>query len=217
MTWHMVFGGSWGSTLALLYAQAFPDRVKTLVLRGIFLARRIEQEWGFPTRGSGASQLFPDAAEEFLSHLTKEEQKDWEKATYNRLTSEDKQTRVAMARALNTYDMKRSSLSYNPATLSKLDDKKWSVHHALLEHTYIMNGCWLRENQILEEMEKIQHIPCIIVQGRYDAVCPPLSAWDLHNAWPGSRLIMNSDSGHSATDPSNFRELVKACDEFARL
>lgn len=213
----MVFGGSWGSTLALLYAEAFPDRVHSLVLRGIWLCRREEMVWGFPMRGTGSSQLFPDAAEELLSHYTEEEQKDWEQVTFKRLISEDQQTRVNTARILNIWDIKRSSLLPDSAALKKVDDEKWSVHHATIEFTYIINGCFLRENQILEDIDKIQNIPCVIVQGRYDAVCPPQAAWDLHRALPKSGLVIVPDAGHSATDPGTLKELVQACDDFAQL
>lgn len=213
----MIFGGSWGSTLALLYAEAFPDRVHSLVLRGIFLSRKHELEWGWPMRGSGASQLFPDAAEEILSHYTEEEQKDWKQVTYERLLSKDAQTRVNVARILNVWDITRSSLLLDPASLEQVNDEKWSIHHATLEFTYLINGCFIRENQILEEIDKIEHIPCIIVQGRYDAVCPTQAAWDLHKAFPLSKLVIVPDAGHSAKDPGILKELIKACDEFAKL
>lgn len=162
--WHMVFGGSWGSTLALLYAQAHPDRVSSLVLRGIFLLRKSELEWGHPITG-GSVQLFPDAAEEFLSHLSEAEKEDWERSIYMRLLSDDRSVRVEAARILNTYDFKRSSLVFDPESLETLDDEVWSLHHAtLLMHYFLHNG-WIREGQILEreEMAKIRNIPCELI------------------------------------------------------
>lgn len=217
-TWHMVFGGSWGSTLALLYAQAFPERVKSLVLRGIFLARKSEIEFGHSLRGAGVDLLFPEAAEEFLSDYTEEEQKDWQQVALERLTKGDEQTRIKTARSLNIWDITRGSTLFNPATSFKpLEDKSWSLTHATLEFTYLMNGCYIRENRILEEIDNIKHIPCVIIHGRYDTVCPVSAAWDLHKAMPSSRIVINPDSGHSATDPGNFKELIKACDEFAKL
>lgn len=174
-------------------------------------------EWDFPLRGYGPSEFFPDAAEEYLSHYTEEEQKDWENVTYKRLTEGDEQTRIKTARALNIWDITRGSHILDPSSLEKVNDEKWSLQHAILEFVYLYHGCFIRENQILEEIEKIKHIPCIIVNGRYDMICPPLAAWDLHRAMPLSRIVIIPDSGHSATDPGTFRELVKACDEFAEL
>lgn len=213
----MVFGGSWGSSLALLYAEAFPDRVKSLVLRGIFLCREYEKVWGYPLPGTGSTILFPDAAEELMKHYTEEEQKDWEQVTYQRLISEDTQTRLDMAKALVIWDVKRGALLPDTEGLKKAEDEKWSLHHATLEFIYIMNGCYIRENQILEEASRIQHIPCVIVQGRYDAVCPVQAAWELHKALPRSKLVIVPDSGHAATEPGTTKELIKACDEFAKL
>lgn len=160
--WHMVFGGSWGSTLALLYAQAHPERVSSLVLRGIFLVRKSELAWGHPTRGAGAQQLFPDAAEELLEYLTEEEQSDWEGSIYKQLISDDRPTRVAAARALNTWDFKRATLTFDPSSLEELDDEEWSLHHATILTHYVLHGAWIRDGQILEEAEmaKIRHIPC---------------------------------------------------------
>lgn len=160
--WHMVFGGSWGSTLALLYAQAYSDRVASLVLRGIFLVRKAEVAWGLPNREAGAAQLFPDAAEEFMAHLTKTEQRDPLGAIYTQLTSDDKDVRVKAARVSNTWDIKRSSLLFEPVSLKKIEDEQWSLQHAILENHYIIHGAWLRDGQILEkdEMDKIRHIPC---------------------------------------------------------
>lgn len=216
-TWHMVFGGSWGSTLALLYAEAFPDRVKSLVLRGIFLCRNYEKEWGYPLPETGSTLIFPDAAKEIMSHYTEEEQKNWEQVTYQRLISEDRQTRVNTAKALVTWDIKRSTMVPEVETLKKVADEKWVLHHATLEFIYIMNGCYIRENQILDEINRIQHIPCTIVHGRYDIITPLQSAWDLHKALPQSKLVVVAESGHFATDPGISKELIKACDEFAKL
>ena len=160
--WHVVFGGSWGSTLALLYAQAHPERMISLVLRGIFLARKSEIAWDLPTRESGAAQLFPDAAEEMLSHFTEEEQEDVMASLYKRLVSDNKETRVEAARVSNTWDIKRSSLLLDSASLNKIDDEKWSLQHAILGNHFLINGAWLREGQILEKenVDKIRHLPC---------------------------------------------------------
>lgn len=152
-----------------------------------------------------------------MSYYTEEEQKNWEQVTYDRLTSEDRQIRLDTAKALVTWDITRSTLLLDTETLKKVEDEKWVLHHATLEFIYLMNGCYIRENQILEEIHRIQHIPCIIVHGRYDAVCPVQSAWDLHKALPRSKLVIVPGAGHFATDPEISKELVKACDEFASL
>jgi len=221
--WAVVFGGSWGSTLGLLYAQAFPERVGGLILRGIFLARRSEVLWGAPTREAGAAQLFPDAAAELLAYLRGStpafKDEDWEATLYAQLTSADRAVRVAAARALNMWDIGRSSLLLDAAALQKVEDEAWSLHHAILEFHYLYHGAFVRDGQILEEaqMQRIRHIPCTIVQGRYDAVCPAQAAWDLHEAWPEAKFVMVPDAGHSALEPGTFAELVKACDEFGKM
>ena len=164
--WHVVFGGSWGSTLSLLYAQAHPEVVSSLVLRGIFLFRQSELDWGHPVKG-GEAQIHPDVCEEFLKIFTDDEKADWEQVIYKRLTSDDRSVRVKAARDLNTFDFSRGSLLFDPASLAVLDNETWSMQHATILMHYMVNNGFIREGQILEkeQMDRIRHIPCEYAAG----------------------------------------------------
>ncbi|BDD60256.1 hypothetical protein MAP00_005398 [Monascus purpureus] len=196
--WHLVFGGSWGSTLALLYAQEYPHAVGSLVVRGIFTVRR--SEVGFHRGPVGASQLFPEAYEAFVNYLPEEDRKEPNTAYYRLLTSDDESTRLNAAREWNRWDLSTGSLKTDPDTFRTLEDDDWSLPHARLEAHYFIHGAWLEEGHILkpQRMDQIRHIPVTIIQGRYDVVCPPQTAWDLHKALPHSRLFWIPDAGHSA-------------------
>jgi proline iminopeptidase len=212
----MVFGGSWGSTLALAYSQKHPDRVTEIVLRGIFLLRRQELEW-FYQNPLGAASLFPDLWEHYVAPLSAEERKDCIASYYQRLTSDDRDTLVKAARAWSVWEGALSYFKLNESYVKSFGDAKFAAEFARIECHYFTNKGWLRnENQLLEDVDKIRHIPAVIVQGRYDVVCPATSAWDLHKAWPEADLRMVPDAGHSAFEPGTARELVKACDRFAR-
>ncbi len=211
-----VFGGSWGSTLALAYAQKHPERCTELVLRGIFLLRRSELEW-FYQNPEGAASMFPDLWEHYLAPLTPAERADCIGSYYKRLTSDDKSTLLTAARAWSIWEGALSFMKMNPDYVKRFGDPEFAAAFARIECHYFINGGFLdRPDQLLEDVSKIRHIPAVIVQGRFDVVCPARSAWDLHRAWPEADLRMIPDAGHSAFEPGIARELVKATDRFAR-
>ncbi|KAJ5934894.1 hypothetical protein N7466_004441 [Penicillium verhagenii] len=213
--WHLLFGGSWGSTLALLYAQAYPDRVGSMLLRGIFTTRDAETSWS--RSALGAANVFPEAWEAFVGFLPVEERGDPSAAYYRRLTGADERVRVAAAREWNRWDLSIGALRVDEGAFAALEDVEWSLKHALMEAHYSVHGFWLEEGQILERgnLEKIAHIPVTIVQGRYDMVCPAQTAWELHRGLPQSKLIWVADAGHTPKEPGIKAELLKACDEFS--
>jgi len=212
-----VFGGSWGSTLALAYAQRHPRRVTELVLRGIFLLRRSELEW-FYQDPLGAGALFPDRWEEFVAPIPERERRDMMRAYYRRLTSRSAKVRARAARAWSVWEAATSYLRAKESDISRFTDPEFAAAFARIEcHYFVNRGFLKREDQLLRGVEKIRHIPAVIVQGRYDVVCPMRSAWALHLAWPEARLQVVADAGHSAFEPGNARALVAATDAFARL
>ena len=210
-----VFGGSWGSTLALAYAQKHPERVTEIVLRGIFLLRRSELEW-FYQNPEGAAQLWPDLWEDYLKPLSAAERADCMASYYKRLTSPDRNTLLEAARAWSVWESALSYFHMNTNYVLRAKDAEFAASFARIECHYFVNGGWLeKETQLLDDVPKIRHIPAVIVQGRYDVVCPVRSAWDLHKAWPEADLRIVPDAGHSAFEPSTARELVKATDRFS--
>jgi proline iminopeptidase len=211
-----VFGGSWGSTLALAYAQKHPERCTELVLRGIFLLRRWELEWFYQDDG-GAAALFPDFWEHFIEPLSAEERKDCMQAYYRRLTSEDRKTLLAAARSWSIWEGALSYIKMNQDAVRKYGDPEFAAAFARIECHYFVHGGWLeRDSQLLDDVHKIRHIPATIVQGRFDVVCPMRTAWALHKAWPEADFRVVGDAGHSAFEPGTARELVKATDRYAR-
>ena len=212
----LVFGGSWGSTLALAYAQKYPERVTELVLRGIFLLRRSELEW-FYQDPLGAGSIYPDLWEQYVAPIPADERSDMMQAYYRRLTSPHAGTRAAAARAWATWEGATSYLRTNPRYVAKFDDPDYAAAFARIEAHYFVNGGFLEtDDQLLRDAGRIRHIPGVIVQGRYDLVCPMRSAWDLHRAWPEATLHVVPDAGHSAFEPGISRQLVAATDRFAR-
>lgn len=207
-----VFGGSWGSTLALAYAQAHPDRVTEMVLRGIFLLHASEIHWFYQ---SGASRLFPDAWQHFLEPIPEGERGDLVSAYHRGLTSPDAEVRLAAARAWSVWEASTSRLLFDPTLVQKFETPEFAEAFARIECHYFVHDGFLREGQLLEEVGKIRHIPATIVQGRYDVVCPVESAWKLHEAWPEAELRIVPDAGHSAREPGISAELVAATDRFA--
>jgi len=208
-----VFGGSWGSTLALAYAETHPGRVTELVLRGIFLLRKQEIQWFYQR---GASVLFPDAWEPFLEHIPVAERDDLLAAYYRRLTSEDAGVRVAAAKIWSGWEGATSKLLPDAAFTRHYEEDEFALAFARIEAHYFVNrGFMETDGQLLSNASRIRHIPGVIVQGRYDVVCPMESAWALHRAWPEAEFIITPDCGHSATEPSNSRALVAATDKFA--
>jgi proline iminopeptidase len=229
-TWHLVddieslrrhlgierwqaFGGSWGSTLALAYAEAFPERVSELVLRGIFLLRREELLWFYQ---EGTSWIFPDAWREYLEHIPPAERGDLIGAYYARLTSPDPQVQRAAAKIWSVWEGRTSRLIPDPELIARTGGDEFSLAFARIECHYFMHAAWLDGGRgLLENIARIRHIPGVIVQGRYDVVCPAKSAWDLHTAWPEAQLCIVPDAGHSASEPGTVHELVSATDRFA--
>ncbi|KAJ5756323.1 hypothetical protein N7533_005866 [Penicillium manginii] len=213
--WHLIFGGSWGTTLALLYSQAYPQFVGSLILRGIFTASKSEVAW---SRGPlGAANIFPEEWDAFQRYLPEYERHDMTAAYYKRLTSDDHTTKIAAAKEWNRWDLSIGELRIDEGGFKQLDDDAWSLAHALMEAHYSAHCFWLEDRQILkpENLAKIRHIPVTIIQGRYDMVCPPQTAWELHRSLPKSRLIWIPDAGHSAREPGTRLELIRACDENA--
>lgn len=212
--WH-VFGGSWGSTLALAYAETHPARVRSLTLRGIFLCRPQEIRWFYQ---EGTNWLFPDVWEEYEKVIPAEERGDFVSAYYRRLTSEDEAVRVEAARAWSVWEGSTSKLLFDYAMIEKFADPQFALAFARIECHYFMNNAFFpTENYLIENVGKIRHIPAVIVQGRYDVVCPIKSAWELHRAWPEADFRVVPDAGHSATEPGIVSELVGATDRFKEL
>lgn len=211
----VVFGGSWGSTLALAYAETHPDRVTALVLRGIFGLRRREIEWFYQ---DGASRLFPDAWEGFLKPIPKVEHFDLLGAYHRRLTGSDQEVQLACARSWSTWEMATSRLFVDQELLKRAELDDWALQFAKIEAHYFVNGGFFRcDSQLLDDVEKIRHIPATIVQGRYDVVCPAETAWELHKRWPEAELRIIPDAGHSAKEPGITSELVNATDKYKTL
>jgi proline iminopeptidase len=208
----LVFGGSWGSTLSLAYAERHPDRVTELVLRGIFLLRKQEIDW-FYQRGAGA--LFPDAWEGYLAPIPAEERGNLLAAYHKRLTSPDPEVRSAAARAWSVWEGRTSCLLPNAELIAKTAGDEFAVAFARIEcHYFVNGGFFAKDSQLLDEVGRIRHIPTVIVQGRYDVVCPAESAWALHRAFPEADLRIVPDAGHSAMEPGIVHELVEATDRF---
>ncbi|CAI8161227.1 MAG: Proline iminopeptidase [Methanobacteriota archaeon] len=206
--WH-VFGGSWGSTLSLIYAQSHPERVLSMTLRGIFMCRKSELHWFYQ---DGASHIFPDAFEPYKQHIPLEEQSDLITAYYSRLTSDDVEVRRAAAREWTRWEMATSRLFPDPSYVEKAEDLDFAVAFARIECHYFINAIFVEEAYILKNSKIIEKIPTTIVQGRYDVVCPAKSAWELHKVLPNSTLILVPDSGHSMGEVSIARHLVEATD-----
>jgi proline iminopeptidase len=210
-----VFGGSWGSTLALAYAQRHPERVSELVLRGIFMLRRWELEWFYQ---EGASRLFPDAWERYLAAIPEVERGDLISAYHRRLTSADPQQRVQAARAWSVWEAATSFLHQDPQFMAAHEADDFALAFARIESHYFVNGGFFEvEDQLLRDVGSIRHIPATIVHGRYDVVCPLQNAWDLHRAWPEALLEIVADAGHSAFEPGNVDALVRATDRYATM
>lgn len=210
----LVFGGSWGSTLALAYAQTYPDRVTHLVLRGIFLCRQKEIEWFYQ---QGASAIFPDAWEDYIRVIPVEERDDLLGAFYRRLTGPDEALRLEAARAWSVWEGSTSKLHPDKVLMEQMGDALQALAVARIECHYFANNTFFEsDNHLLERIDLIRHIPTTIVQGRYDVVCPMMSAWDLHKAWPEAEFHVVPDAGHSSMEPGIVAGLVDATDRYAR-
>ena len=209
----VVSGGSWGSTLSLAYSQAHPDRCLGLILRGIFLLRRKEILWFYQ---DGASHLFPDAWEDYLDPIPLEERTDLLSAFYRRLTSENAQTRQLAARAWSVWEGTTSRLIPSLELRGRFAEAEFAEAFARIEcHYFINRGFFELDDQLLQNCDRIRHLPTVIVQGRYDVVCPMTSAWDLHKALPDAELLVIPDAGHSMMEPGIRSALIEASDRFA--
>ena len=208
-----VFGGSWGSTLALAYAQRHPDRVTELVLRGIFMLRRWELEWFYQ---KGCDAIYPDAWEAYLAAIPEVERGDLMGAYYRRLTSSDSAVRLAAAKAWSVWEGSTSFLLPSADYIASTSGDDFALAFARIECHYFVHGGFLEsDDQLLRDAHRLKKIRAVIVQGRYDVVCPLRSAWDLHRAWPEADLRIVPDAGHSALEAGITHELIEATDRFA--
>lgn len=204
----VVFGGSWGSTLSLAYAITHPERCTALLLRGIFLLRKPELYWFYQ---EGASMLYADAWERFVEPIPEAERGDLIAAYHRRLFGDDPEAQLECAKAWADWERATAYLEQRPGA----DTDQEALNLARIENHYFTNrGFFTHESQLLDGVDLIRHIPAVIVQGRYDCVCPPTTAWDLHRAWPEAEFVLNPLAGHSMFDPQNTSALVDACDKF---
>jgi len=209
----LVFGGSWGSTLALAYAEAHPDRVIGLVLRGIFLAREEELRW-FNEMDGGARCIFPERWARFRDFIPEAERGNMIEAYWRRLDNSDETVQLAAARAWSAYEGGSTTLVHDPDAAGDFDEPHKAVSLARLEAHYFRNGMFLEPGQLLRGIDRIRHIPGVIVHGRYDIICPVKTAFELHQAWPEAEFHIVL-AGHSASDPAIVDKLVEATDRFA--
>ena len=212
----LVFGGSWGSTLSLAYAQTYPDSVSELVLRGIFMLRKKELDWFYQ---DGASRIFPEAWEGFLKPIDEEDRDNLMDAYYKIFTGDNEKKKMEAAIAWSKWEGSVSTLSHKPEMISSYSESKFALAFALIENHYFVNKGFLEdENQLISSnsIDKIRHIPAKIVQGRYDIVCPMETAWELSKNWPEAELIIAPSSGHSAFEVEITHELINALQEFTK-
>lgn len=205
----LVFGGSWGSTLALAYAETHPERVQGLVLRGIFLCRPWEIRWFYQ---EGANRVFPDYWEEYIAPIPDAERGDLLHAHYRRLTGTDATARMASARAWSVWEGRAATLRPNQAVVGFFASPHTALSLARIEAHYFAHDTFLKPDQLLVDARRLDDIPGIIVHGRYDIVCPFANAWDLHRAWPSATLEIVADAGHSAAEPGIAAALIRATD-----
>lgn len=208
----LVFGGSWGSALALAYAETHPDRVTELVLYGIFTLRRKELSWFYQ---EGANRVFPDAWENFVRPIPANERGDMMAAYHERLTSDDPEIRLNAARAWSVWEGATLSLLPDPEREARFGEDVYALAFARIECHYFINaGFFKYDGQLIAEIDKCRHVPAVIVQGRYDMCTPMQTAWDLRRAWPEADFRLVLDAGHTALDPGNVHELISATDRF---
>ncbi|CAM0135881.1 unnamed protein product [Umbelopsis sp. WA50703] len=215
----VVFGGSWGSTLALTYAIKHPQQTKALILRGIFTLRYKELAW-FYEDVNGASFLFPDAWEKYIEIIPKEERGNVLQAYHNRLTSDDQAVREQAAARWSAWEMSTNKLVQDPAAVARADDGKFALEFARIEnHFFINKGFFESDSWILDNIDVIKkhNIPGVIVQGRYDVVCPIVTAWELHKLWPEAEFNIITEAGHTAREVGTTAKLVEAAEKFKTL
>ncbi len=208
----LVFGGSWGSTLALAYAQKHPEHVSELVLRGIYMLTKAELDWYYQF---GVSEMFPDKWERFVAPIPPEERHEMMQAYYRRLTGEDRAVRIAAAKTWSLWEGETITLLPEPATSGRFGVNDFADAFARLETHYFVNAGWLEEGQLLRDAHKLNGIPGVIAHGRYDMPCPAKNAWALHKAWPESEFFLVEGAGHAYSEPGILDRLIYATDKFA--
>lgn len=209
----VLFGGSWGSTLALAYAQTHPERVLGLLLRGIFLCRPQDFSWFYQ---EGASRLFPDYWQDYLAPIPQAERGDLMAAYYKRLTGTDQIAQMHAAKAWSIWEGRTATLRPNTQVVERFAEPHRALSIARIECHYFVNNAFLEPDQLVRDMSKIAHLPGVIVHGRYDVICPLDNAWAVHQAWPNSELHIVRDAGHAAAEPGIVDALVRAADNMAR-
>jgi len=211
----VLFGGSWGSTLALAYAQSYPDRVKALILRGIFMCREKELQWLYE---GGTEPIFPDAYKAFCKPILEVNGNSNIEKYHKLLTSTDASVRAHAAKVWSTYEGTLAFLEPKPEVIAKMGDDEFADAFARIEcHYFMNNGFFDAENSILARANKIQHIPGIIIHGRYDVICPVQNATELKQAWPKAELHIVSNAGHASSEPGTKALLKEACRKFANI
>jgi len=208
----LVFGGSWGSTLALAYAQTHPERTSELVLRGIFTARESELDWYYQF---GASDVFPDAWDAFLAPIPDAERGNLREAYRKRLTGDDEAARLEAAMAWTLWEGRTITLLPDPEFTASFEDPHYALAFARIENHYFVHKAWLDEGQLIRDAHKLRGIPGTIVQGRYDIACPARTAWDLHKAWPEAAFHLVDGAGHAFSEPGILDQLIRATDGYA--
>ncbi|THD49266.1 MAG: prolyl aminopeptidase [Bradyrhizobium sp.] len=207
----LVFGGSWGSTLALAYAETHPQRVGALILRGVYTVTRAELDWYYQF---GVSEMFPDKWEKFLAPIPEAERGDMIAAYRKRLTAEDRATRVSAAKAWSLWEGETITLLPNPAFSTVHGEEDFALAFARIENHYFTHNCWLEEGQLLRDAHKLADIPGAIIQGRYDMPCPARYAYALHKAWPEAEFHLVEGAGHAWSEPGILDQLIRATDDF---
>ncbi|HEY5721796.1 MAG TPA: prolyl aminopeptidase [Allosphingosinicella sp.] len=208
----LVYGGSWGSTLAIAYAETHPERVTGLILRGIFLMEQSELDWFYQ---DGASNLFPDKWEAFLAPIPEEERGDLVAAYRKRLTDDDPAVRLAAAKEWSGWEAETVTLLPNPNLVDIHTSDDFAIAIARIENHYMVNRGWLDPGQLIRDAGRLRQIPGVIVQGRYDCCTPPVAAWKLHRAWPEAEIHIIPDAGHMYDEPGILDRLIRATDAFA--
>ena len=211
----VVFGGSWGSTLSLAYSQTYPNSCKGLILRGIFLVRKKEIDWFYQ---EGANNIFPDRWESFLAPIPVEKRDNLMQAYYEILTGDDHSKKIEAAKAWSTWEGSTVRLMQDKNFISDFSDEKFAEAFARIECHYFMNNCWFNSNNhLIENVDKIRHIPGVIIHGRYDIICPVVQAWDLHQAWPEADLHIIPDAGHSIFEEGIKDKILEYTEKFSSL
>ncbi len=208
----LLFGGSWGSTLSLVYAETHPERVLGLILRGIFMCRPHEIQWFYQ---QGASRLFPEYWKEYLAPIPEAEQGDLVQAFYRRLIGDNEMQRMAAAKAWSLWEGKTSTLRPSDAVVEHFGNPYTALSLARIECHYFVHDSFLAPAQILRNADRLRGVPGVIVHGRYDVVCPVENAWQLHQVWPEAQLKIIPDAGHSASEPGTIDALIQATMDFA--